>query len=199
MRILMMFGIGTPRACERSRTLTPDSTETGPVGGAAGGRGSRRWAASWRACRCSREGRAPPWSMTARRRRPPGPPPPRGRSGRLGLLPPLAIGHISVEAAQLRSDADLLLQDVDEPSALGRALEACEVAARVGAPPRLAAAGHECSVASGEPKQITLRRPPAAAGATPQWHASYDSSCGCSTGMPAGTSSGLAISASAAT
>jgi hypothetical protein len=43
MRILMISGIGTPSACERS-TLTPDSTETGPVGGGAGGRGSRlRW------------------------------------------------------------------------------------------------------------------------------------------------------------
>ena len=39
---LMMFCIGTPSACEKSRTLTPDSTETGPVGGAAGWRASRR-------------------------------------------------------------------------------------------------------------------------------------------------------------
>src|SRR4051794_41902476 len=99
------------------------------------------------------------------------------------------MGHISVKAAQLRPDADLLPQDVDDPSALGRALEACEFTARVGAPPRLAAAGHERSVASGEPEQITLRRLPATAGATPQRRASYDSSCGCSTGMPAGTSS----------
>jgi hypothetical protein len=52
----MMFCIGTPSACEKSRTLTPDSTETGPVGGAAGGFGSRR-CPSGRACRCSREGR----------------------------------------------------------------------------------------------------------------------------------------------
>src|ERR1700757_4497873 len=36
MRSVMIFGIGTPSACERSRTLTPDSTETGPVGGAGG-------------------------------------------------------------------------------------------------------------------------------------------------------------------
>ena len=41
------------------------------------GRRRRGWRAargrwlSWRACRCSREGRAPPWSMTTRRRRPP--------------------------------------------------------------------------------------------------------------------------------
>ncbi len=90
MRILMMLGIGTPSACEKSRTLTPDSTETGPVGGVPA-RAARGRRLSWRACRCSRGGRAPPWSMTTRRRRPPAPPPPRGRSGRFGLLPPLAI------------------------------------------------------------------------------------------------------------
>ena len=32
IRILMIWAIGTPSACERSRTVTPDSTETGPVG-----------------------------------------------------------------------------------------------------------------------------------------------------------------------
>src|SRR3954453_5476398 len=133
MRILMMLGIGVPSACDRSRTLTPDSTETGPVGGAAGGRGSRlRWA-SGRACLCSREGRAPPWSMTTRRRRPPAPPPPRGRSGRFGLLPPLAIGHVSVKALQLRPDPDLLPQDTREHAAVGRSFEARQAAARVGA------------------------------------------------------------------
>src|SRR5439155_1920542 len=129
----MMLGIGTPSACDRSRTLTPDSTDTGPVGGGAGGRGSRLRCASWRACRCSREGRAPPWSITTRRRRPPAPPPPRGRSGRFGLLPPLAIGHISVKALQLGADVDLPAQDPREPAALGGTLEAREAAARVGA------------------------------------------------------------------
>ena len=29
----MSFGTGTPSACERSRTVTPDWTVTGPVGG----------------------------------------------------------------------------------------------------------------------------------------------------------------------
>ena len=32
--ILMICGIGTPSACEKSRSVTPDSTVTGPVGGA---------------------------------------------------------------------------------------------------------------------------------------------------------------------
>ena len=36
MRILMIWGIDTPSACERSLTVTPDSTVTGPVGGATG-------------------------------------------------------------------------------------------------------------------------------------------------------------------
>jgi hypothetical protein len=50
MRILMISAILTPSACEKSWTLTPDSTETGPVGGAAGARGSRRVlsARAWR-------------------------------------------------------------------------------------------------------------------------------------------------------
>ena len=82
----MISGIETPSACEKSRTVTPDSTETGPVGGATGACGSRDAAASARAWRCSRAfGRCAPWSMTTRRRRPAGPPPPRGRSGRFGF------------------------------------------------------------------------------------------------------------------
>ena len=150
MRRVMIFGIGTPSACERSRTLTPDSTETGPVGGGAGGRGSRRWL-SWRACRCSREGRAPPWSMTTRRRRPPGPPPPpRGRSGRFGLLPSLAMALTSVKALQLRSDSHLVPQDAREHPARRRALEARQAATGVGAPTRRVPAGHEDAVAGRE-------------------------------------------------
>src|SRR5690349_16897585 len=144
---------GSSNACERSRTLTPDSTETGPVGGAAGGRGSRRWL-SWRAWRCSREGRCPPWSMTTRRRRPAGPPPPRGRSGRFGLLPPLAIGHTSVKAAQLGADAHLLPQDAGEHAALRRAFEAVEAPTRVGASPRLVSAGHQDAIAGRETVQV---------------------------------------------
>ena len=88
IRILMSSGIGTPSACERSLTVTPDSTVTGPLGGGAGGwrggggadprsRGWRPWL------------RAPPPSMTTRRFRPAEPP--RGRIGRFGLLRPSAI------------------------------------------------------------------------------------------------------------
>src|SRR6266536_2005297 len=92
IRIVMMFGIETPSACERSRTLTPDSTAAGPVGATGAWRGSRRWPSCWpRAWRGSCRGRAAWLSMTTRRLRLPGPPPPRGRSGRFGLLPPLAI------------------------------------------------------------------------------------------------------------
>src|SRR5581483_10757512 len=157
-----------PSACERSRTLTPDSTETGPVGGGAGGRGSRG-RLSWRAWRCSREGRAPPWSMTTRRRRPPpAPPPPRGRSGRFGLLPPLAIRHISVKAPQLGPDADLLPQDARERAMSRRALEAGEVPAGVDAAPPLGSARDEHAVSCCEAEQLALRRAPAAAGAAPQ-------------------------------
>jgi len=206
----------TPMACERSWTLTPDSTETGPVGGGAGGRGSRRWL-SWRACRCSRVGRCPPWSMTTRRRRPGGPPPPRGRSGRFGLLPPLAMAlpnvlsprgdgsagaacSISVKTSQLRSHAHLPPQDAGERAARRRALEARDAAARVGATARLGAAGDEIAVAGREAEQFALRRPPTAARAGPQRLRAYEgSSSGCSTGMPAGTSSGSATSASTGT
>jgi hypothetical protein len=93
MRYVMIRGIGTPSACERSRTVTPDCTVTGPVGGAVGcccfGR------ASWRsrAARASRWRAAPP-SITTRRLRPELPP--RGRIGRLGLLGPLAMAQASV-------------------------------------------------------------------------------------------------------
>src|SRR5690349_20307255 len=153
----------------------PDSTETGPVGGGAGARGSRG-RASWRACRCSREGRAPPWSMTTRRRRLPGPPPPRGRSGRFGLLPPLAMAATSVKAPQFRPYAQLLSEHTREHAALCRAVEARQVGARVGATARLFPAGHEDAVSGRETEQIALRSAPAAAGAAPHGLAPYDSS-----------------------
>src|SRR5579884_281145 len=141
--------------------------------------------------------------MTTRRRLPAGPPPPRGRSGRFGLLPPLAMGDISVKTVQLGSDTDLLPQHAREHPAYGCALEAGEVAARVGTAPRLVAAGDEHAVAGGETDQFALRRAPAAADAAPHRFGPYDSSVGCSavdsTGMPAGTSSGSATSASGET
>ena len=87
----MSFGIGTPSACERSLTVTPDSTVTGPVGGATGvfsfgfcSCWSRRWRPSWR-------GRAAPVSITTRRLRRPAGAPWRGRIGRLGLFGRSAI------------------------------------------------------------------------------------------------------------
>ena len=74
----MSSGIGTPSACERSLTVTPDSTVIGPVGGGAGpgeaGAARRATVAGLRPD-CA----PPPPSMTTRRFRPPGPP--RGESG----------------------------------------------------------------------------------------------------------------------
>src|SRR5262245_46947918 len=104
MRILMSSGIGTPRACERSLTVTPDSTVMGPDGGGAG---------AWRGCggaddrsRAWRPAlRPPPPSMTTRRFRPPGPP--RGRIGRFGPFRPSAIS-VSLEPRGSRLVAALL-------------------------------------------------------------------------------------------
>src|SRR5207302_1264207 len=93
------------------------------------------------------------------------PPPPRGRSGRFGLLPPLAMAFTSVKASQLRPDADVPAQGAGEHPALDRAVEARQAAARVGAATRLGSAGDESAVAGREPEQVALRRPPAAAGA----------------------------------
>ena len=95
--------------------------------------------------------------------------------------------HISVKAPQLRPDSDLLSQDARKHPALRRALEARELAARVGAAARLAAAGHEDSLATSEPQQLALRRTPAAARAAPQGLRAYEGSS-----SPAGsTSSGM--------
>src|SRR6266568_9402679 len=106
--------------------------------------------------------------MTTRRRPLAAPPPPRGRSGRFGLLPPLAMAVTSVKARQLGPDSHLLPQDPREHAARDRALEARQTAARVGAAARLCPAGHEDAVAGREAEQLALRRPPAAAGAPPK-------------------------------
>ena len=66
--ILMICAAGIPSACERSRTVTPDGTVTGPVGattGCAGPLVSRRSPRPWRWSRPP--GALPPWSMTTRR------------------------------------------------------------------------------------------------------------------------------------
>jgi hypothetical protein len=74
------------------------------------------------------------------------------------------MSHISVKAAKLGSDPDLLSQDAREHATLSRELEALDAAARVGAAARLVSAGHEHAVVGGEAEQLTLRRPSAAAG-----------------------------------
>ena len=109
------------------------------------------------------------------------------------------MADTSVKAPQLRPDADVLSQDARERPALDRALEACEVAARVRATARLVPPGHEDAFAGREAEQFALRRAPAAAGAAPQRDGYEGSSSDCSTGMPAGTSSGSATSASSST
>jgi len=105
----------------------------------------------------------------------------------------------SVKALQLGPDADVLSQDPGEHPARGRTLEAREVAARIRTTARLVSPGHENAVAGGEAEQLALRRAPAAARAAPQWVGYEGSSSDCSTGIPAGTSSGSATSASGAT
>src|SRR5256714_553434 len=152
--------------------------------------------------------------MTTRRRRPPAPPPPRGRRGRFGLLPPLAIAHtkvlslrgdgfagaacsISVKAPQLRPDADLLPQDTREHATVRRSFEARKAAARVGATPGLVTADHERALAGREADQLALRCAPTAACAAPLRFRAYEGSSSAvgSTGIPAGTSSDSATSA----
>ena len=93
IRILMIWDIGTPSAPDRSLTVTPDSTVTGPVGCGAGCARGGAWADRSRAARASRPRAAPP-SITTRRRRPPGPPP-RGRIGRFGLFGPSAMRRVA--------------------------------------------------------------------------------------------------------
>src|SRR5581483_8104926 len=160
---LMMFCIGTPSACEKSRTLTPDSTETGPVGGAAGWRGvSRRVSSRPRAWRASR-GRAAWLSMTTRRRRLPGPPPPRGRSGRFGL-PPSVMQLLSVKTPERRIDPHGLPQHPGEGLLPHRPLEARDVRACVRAAPRHGSPEDEVALERAEPDELRLLRPPAAAG-----------------------------------
>jgi hypothetical protein len=62
IRSLMICGIATPSACEKSRSVTPDSTVAGPLGattsrGVLGWRSAERSPGRWR-CPCP--GRPPP-------------------------------------------------------------------------------------------------------------------------------------------
>src|SRR5262245_12018849 len=124
----MICGIATPSACEKSRSVTPDSTVAGPVGAATsrGWRGPRSAGRSLGRWRCPVPGRPPPPSMTTRRR--PFGPPPRGLIGLFGL--PLAIwSETSVETGEIGVDADGLPQDAVEPPPGDRPLEARQAAA----------------------------------------------------------------------
>ncbi len=81
--ILISWAAGTPSACEKSRTVTPDGTLTGPVGATTGCCVFGRCSVRSRAWRASGRGRDACVSMTTRRLRRP-PTGPRGRIGRFG-------------------------------------------------------------------------------------------------------------------
>ena len=129
---LMICGMATPSACEKSRSVTPDSTVAGPVGAATsrGWRGPRSAGRSLGRWRCPVPGRPPPPSMTTRRR--PFGPPPRGLIGLFGL--PLAIwSGSSVETGEIGVDAHGSAQDAVERSARRCPLEARQAPTRVNA------------------------------------------------------------------
>src|SRR5215213_10826500 len=142
MRILMMFGSGTPSACERSRTETPDSTLMGPLGGGAGGplvRPSGRSGAFRRSP--GRPPGEPAPSMTTRRlRRPLGAP----CLGRMGLLGRFGSAiSASVEARELWIDGHGKMERSPERAPVARPLEAHQPRARVDAPARRAVGGRD--------------------------------------------------------
>src|SRR3954452_7744385 len=131
---LMMSGTVLPIAAERSLTVTPEGTLTGPVGGATGCFGGR---ASWRsrAWRAFSRGLLAALSITTRRLRRPVTAPWRGLIGRFGLFGPLAI-CVSVKPSQRRIDAHGLSKDSAEGRSRRCALEAGQPAAGVDAPSR---------------------------------------------------------------
>src|SRR5436305_231530 len=160
--IVISFGTGTPSAWERSLTVMPDSTVTGPVGGATGvfsfgltSVRSRAWRPSWR-------GRAAPVSITTRRLRRPPVAPWRGRIGRLGLFGRSAI-RVSVDPCQLGIDPHPLPQRAVEGAPRGRPLEAGQAPARVDTPAGALGRGGEHPVVRHEPQELGLGRLPPAA------------------------------------
>src|SRR6185503_6186164 len=165
MRILMIWDIGTPSAPERSFTVTPDSTVTGPVGGGAGVRGAACWERS-RAARASRP-RAEPPSITTRRRLPPCPPP-RGRIGRFGLFGPSAMRPLSVEMRERRLDADGSPQRAGERATSHRLLETRRLTARVHAAATGGLPHAQHAVPCREPDELALRRAAAAPDTGPE-------------------------------
>src|SRR6476659_7098522 len=166
MRILMIWDIGTPSAPDRSLTVTPDSTVTGPVGGGGGGVRGAACCERSRAARASRP-RADPPSITTRRRLPPWPPP-RGRIGRFGLFGPSAMRHLSVDTRELRLDADGSPQRAGESATLRRPLETRRVAARVRAPTTRGRPHAQHAVPRREPDELVLRRAAAAPDTGPE-------------------------------
>src|SRR3954451_9309111 len=131
---LMMSGTVLPIAAERSFTVTPEGTLTGPVGGATGCFGGRASCRS-RAWRAFSRGLLAALSITTRRLRRPVTAPWRGRIGRFGLFEPLAI-DVSVKTCQRRIDPHGLSKDSVERRSRRRSLEAGQPPARVDAPPR---------------------------------------------------------------
>src|SRR3954471_12906507 len=163
MSSLMICGIATPSACEKSRSVTPDSTVAGPVGATTsrGWRGPRSAGRSLGRWRWPVPGRPPPPSMTTRRR--PFGPPPRGLIGLFGL--PFAIDSgTSVETRERRVDADGLPEDAVERPPADRPLEAGQPPAGIcaTAEPR---AVDERTVVLVETLELGLRGLAAAAGA----------------------------------
>src|SRR5439155_17476430 len=73
----------------------------------------------------------------------------------------------SVETDQGRFDLDGLAQGPVEGPAAGRALEARQAAAGVGAPPRAVVARDQPALAGDEPEELGLRRLPTAADTAP--------------------------------
>src|SRR5438876_8497634 len=166
MRILISSGIGTPSACEKSRTVTPDWTVTGPVGattsrGCLGGPTSCR-PRPWRPG--GPPPRWPPWSITTRRL-PRGLAPPRGLIGLFGLF---AMNvRPSVEAAEHRIDRDALPEHAVEASSGQGPFEAEQPLARVDAAAGKRPARPELAVDGREAYELRLRGLAAAAGARP--------------------------------
>src|SRR5204863_4245435 len=119
--------------------------------------------------------------------------------GRLGLFDPdsFAITCSSVERCQFRFDPDVSPQGPVEGAPGHGALEAREPVAGIGASAPLPCARHEPSVLRDEPQELALRCLPATADAAPERlaHAGGAPSrpSSCSTGIPAGTSSGGAV------
>src|SRR3954453_9140350 len=153
---MMIFGAGTPIAWERSRTVTPDSTVTGPVIGATS-RGVFGRAASRSRCCCrASRGRAAALSMTTRRFRRWPAPPWRGRMGRFGLFEPgsFAIRWSSVEGCQFLTDPDGLPERAVERTPRKRALEAGEPAAGIGPATGVQGRRNEQAVLRHEPQNL---------------------------------------------